>query len=334
MRKWISFLALIIISVSLAAEGHETKLYTVGFYSDFEPISYSKVRTEETEGFDEALGYEPDLLRAIEKIPSSAMAFQFKGIKQWDQIWMAPVLYDGIDIGIGGITIEAGRTMDTEGDQVTTFTHPSVKFKQSLLTLAEYQGSLVTHQDLNCTDIVGAVPGTTGEYRFLVQAGIINNLEEGLIREGVSVVIQNRGYKTSNGELSIYDPSLKNRIYLIPGQCTVPLVRYFVGEDEMIPALLEKHITAIARGVIGNTLVADHYPTELFVTAIYSLEGVSEGESCLNENAGFSIRLEDADLLKQLNFYIDFLTDNGKIGYEQWRANPKVFEERAKLLSH
>lgn len=297
MKSLKIFIFVFIATINLGLFAAEDS-YQVAFYTDFEPVSLSESRDPNAEGFNSALGMEPAIIRAMELIPGSTLRFEFRGVKQWDQLWMKPVTDKDIDIAIGGMTIEERRTRDENGKQVITFSHPTLQFKQSLLILAENQKFIKTHKDLRCTEIVGAVPGTTGEFRFLVQAGIINNLKEGFIEEGVTVVLPRRGYKRSDGKLSIYDPTLSARLYLIPSNCNLPLVRYFVGEDEMIPALMEKDIHAIARGYIGNTLVAERFPEELFVTAVYSLEdseqsGRGTQQTTLSERAGFTVLLAE-----------------------------------------
>ncbi|MBB63748.1 MAG: hypothetical protein CMO81_01655 [Waddliaceae bacterium] len=331
MKRRLFFIIFVLISsLTIHAE-----TYKVGFYTDFEPISYAASRIEGTENFDQALGYEPDLLRAIERASKGELCFEFQGIKVWENIWMAPI-QNNVDIGIGGITIEDTRTKDSSGDKKIVFTKPTVDFHQSLLCLFSNKNAIKHHKDLNCSDTVGAVRGTTGEYRFLTQTGIINNLNDGLIKKGVTVVLKDRGFKRSDGNLSIYSEELKSRKYLIPSDCSLPLVRYFLAEDSMIPALLEKHISAIARGYIGNRIVAEQYPEDLVVTAIYSLECEAQGkksrEVCKEkEQAGMTVNIENEKLFTALNKYILFLTDEGAITYEKWLDDPQVFEKRADL---
>ena len=49
------------------------------------------------------------------------------------------------------------------------------------------------------------------------------------------------------------------------------------------------------------------------------------------EYGGFTLALEDADLLACIDERLRFLTDGGNIGYGEWLENPTVFLERAAI---
>lgn len=309
----------------------EAKEYQVAFYSDFEPISYSQDRDSLSSEFDSPEGYEIDLIRAIEALSGSEMTFAFHGVKEWDGIWLKPYTDSSIDIALGGITRETRRLLNDEGEQVVAATHKTVDFKQSLLMSAENAALIKTHDDLACDFVVGAVRGTTGEYRYLAQALIIDNLDNGFIKKGFVVVLEDGSEITSDGILSIYDPALESRTYLLPPNTLSPITRYYIAEDTMIPSLEANEIQAIARGYIGNQLVAERSLGALAVTAIYSLECPRQRSvKCDKKEEGvFFVKAEDLPLLTKLNRYIDILTDGGKIGYIDWKANKNIFLERA-----
>ncbi len=321
----------LIVFSSLSAFAKE---YQVAFYSDFEPISYSRNRDASSPEFNEPQGYEIDLLKAIESIPESRMTFRYHGVKAWDNIWLSPHTDPTIDIAVGGITYEKRRVLDKDGKHVVAATHKTLNFKQSLLMRTKDTLGITTHADLTCAFVVGAVRGTTGETRFLTQSGIMQDLDQGLLKKGISVILDDKKFITSDGTLSIYDPKIKNRLMLIPPDCTSPVTKYFVAEDTMIPALKEGHIDAIARGYIGNKLVADKANGEFVVNAIFSLEcPKNEVTTCdKKEEAVFFVKHGNQNLLKKLNRYIDELTDHGKIDYETWRLNKKIFMERARFV--
>jgi len=306
--------------------------YQVAFYSDFEPISYSESRNSADSKFDNPKGYEVDLLKAMEAIPGSDMTFRFHGVKEWNNIWLAPYTNPKIDIAIGGIAREDKRLVDEEGKQVVATTHGTTRFNQSLLMNAKESLRIKKHEDLTCGYIVGAVRGTTGEYRYLEKTKIINDFDEGFIKKGMIVVLEDKSFLVSNGSLSIYDPKVAKRTMLIPPDCSLPITKYFIAEDTMIPALQEGSIDAIARGYIGNKLVADKSNGQLAVTAIFSLEcPKNESITCSKkEESVFYVKVENKELLEKLNRYIDYLTDNGKIDYDDWKMNKNIFLERAK----
>lgn len=312
----------------------EAKEYQVAFYSDFEPISYSADRDPASTHFNDARGYEVDLLKAIEAIPQSGMTFKFHGIKEWDHLWLMPYNDSKIDIAMGGITREDRRLLNQEGKQVVEATHKTVNFKQSLLMKEADSPGIDKHADLTCAYVVGAVKGTTGEYRYLAQSNVIDNIDYGMLKKGITIVLKDKKHIRSDGTLSIYDKKIEDRKMLIPPDCSLPLTKYFTAEDSMIPALKEGHIDAIARGYIGNKLVADRSNNDLVVKAVYSLEcPKQESITCAKkEESVFFVKVQENDLLQKLNHYIDYLTDEGKIGYEEWIANKNVFIERAKKM--
>lgn len=323
---------IILITVFLFQNYAESKEYKVAFYSDFEPISYSLERDVLSPKFNEAQGYEVDLLKAMAFIPHSDMTFQFFGVKVWNDIWLKPYLDPKIDIAIGGITQEDRRTLNAEQVPVVATTRSDLIFKQSLLMKEGDASCIKTHEHLSCSYVIGAVRGTTGEYRFLAQSNILTNLESGMITKGVTVVLENKKQITSDGSLSIYDPLIAHRAMLVPPNCLLPIVKYFIAEDSMIPALEAGHIDGIARGYIGNQLVAEKSNGTFVVTAVYSLEcPKQESITCKkSENSVMYTKIDAKDLRSKLNNYIEHLTDNGKIGYEEWKIDHQVFLKRAK----
>ena len=221
-------------------------------------------------------------------MPGTDMTFVFHGVKEWNNIWLSPYTDPKIDIAIGGISREDKRLLNKEGKQVLAHTHKTTQFKQSLLMNAKKSTHIQKHEDLTCAYVVGAVRGTTGEYRYLVQANIIEDLDNGKIKEGITVILEDKSFITNDGFLSIQDPLIATRSMLIPPDCSLPITKYFVAEDSMIPALKEGYIDAIARGYIGNKLVADQSNGEFIVNAIYSLECPKQDSvSCLKVKSPF-----------------------------------------------
>lgn len=308
------------------------KEYQVAFYTDFEPISYAEDRDPTHPAFNQPEGYEIDLLKAIEAIPNSNMTFVFHPVKVWDGIWLKPYTDPQIDIAMGGITREDKRLHNEKGETVIAATHKTTQFKQSLLMKAEEAKRIKNHVDLTCAYVVGAVRGTTGEYRYLAQAEVVTDLETGDLKKGMTVVLDDKSHVTSDGTLSIYDPKIASRSMLIPTDCELPVTKYFTAEDSMIPALEDGFIDAIARGYIGNKLVADRSAGKFVVNAVYSLEcPKQESITCSKkEESVFFVKASNQQLREQLNDYIDYLTKYGEIGYDDWAANKNVFLERAK----
>ena len=94
-----------------------------------------------------------------------------------------------------------------------------------------------------------------------------------------------------------------------------------LGEEELLDALADGGIDAVARGEIGNSDAAHESGGAFIVTALDSEF----------ELGGFTLAVEDSELLACLNDKIDYLTDERRIGYAEWRAEPGVFMERARV---
>ena len=116
-------------------------------------------------------------------------------------------------------------------------------------------------------------------------------------------------------------PVLEGRRRLEPpgGAADMPQVVYFQGEGVQLEALRSGAVDAVARGMIGN---ADAVAESAGAFAI----GARDSR---RELGGFALAVPDRVLAACLDRSIGHLTDSGRIGYEQWRADPAVFLRRA-----
>ena len=94
-----------------------------------------------------------------------------------------------------------------------------------------------------------------------------------------------------------------------------------LGEAELLAALADGRIDAVARGEIGNSDAAFASGGQFAVVAL-------DEEA---EYGGFTVARDDGDLLACLNDKIRWLTAGGRIGYPQWREDSEVFLARAEL---
>ena len=302
-----------------------TRVLKVGFYAHFAPISYSADEDPASAAFNTHLGYEADLLTALEAMEGAGLTFSRTAIAEWDGIWLksAESAYDIIG---GGITILESRRQDATGMPLVTFTSGHIKFRQTLLVRAEDAERLSTHGALNSEARVGVLPGTTGEARLLQLTGLAD--ADGVLlsgtrvetREGTVIVDGTAAYTITAAGAS---PNLAGRHHLYPPTETMPQVIYLgevSGESELLEALVAGRIDAIARGESGNQEAAHASHGELVVTAFD--EQVEYG--------GFTLALEDADLAACIDEKLDYLTDNKNIGYGEWLQDPLVFMKRAK----
>ncbi|MCY4550202.1 MAG: transporter substrate-binding domain-containing protein [Defluviicoccus sp.] len=264
--------ALAMSAPAVATCPDESTTLRFGFYAHFNPVSYSADRDPAALGFNVHLGYEADLLSALEATSGTNLKFKRTGIAVWDRIWLlaANSRYDVVG---GGITILPARTRDASGKRAIAFTRGHIRFRQSLLVRVKDASRLSRYADLTSRDRVGVVRGTTGEIRLFE-----------LMRHAL------------------------------------PRVIAFPDETALIEALLEGSIDAVARGEIGNRAVERLYAGQLRVTALDTRV----------ETGGFAVAAKNTALAACIDRHISHLTDNARIGYGAWLADPTVFMRRAR----
>ena len=304
----------------------EKRLLNMGFYAFFEPLSYSANPDPMSPGFKEHRGYEADLLTALEAVKGEKLSFVRHPIAEWPNIWLKPT-EPQYDLVGGGITILDSRTRDAMGNQVITFTSGHITFRQSLLVRADDAQRLASHSDLTSDVRVGALAGTTGEARLLELTGLVNDM--GMLAAGVRVeTAQDTVVADGSADYVITSagasPVLMGRRLLHPPSETMPQVVYLgdeTGETALLNALRDGNIDAVARGEIGNRTAVQNSGNAFAVTAL----------DPQIELGGFAVSAENTELLTFLNERINYLTDNRRIGYAEWLADPTVFTRRAEM---
>ena len=296
----------------------------LGFYAFFAPVSYSADRDPASPGFGTHLGFEADLLTALEAMRNTGLSFSRRGIAPWDDIWLRPAGPE-YDVVSGGITILDSRTRDADGRQVIAFSTGYIAFRQSLLVRAEDADRLADYDRLTDDVTVGVLANTTGEARLLQLTGLTG--EDGALAAGVRVETP-AGTVAADGSAEYFitsageSPLLAKRLRLHPPSADAPRIVYLgddLGERELIAALRDGRIDAIARGEIGNSDAAHDSGGDLVVAALDDRV----------EWGGMALPAGDAELIACLDERIDWLTDRRKIGYTQWRADSAVFMRRA-----
>jgi hypothetical protein len=298
----------------------------VGFYAYFEPVSFSADPVQDSSGFDTHMGYEADLLTALEAMNDVELKLSRKAVPEWDGIWLrsADPEYDLIG---GGITVLDSRTMDSSENKVVSFTTGHVTFRQSLLVRAEDADRLSSHDKLTSDVLIGALRDTTGEARLLVLTGLVN--EDGVLAPGVRFDTPG-GPVVADGTASYFitaageSDNLADRQRLYPPSDDMPQVIYLgddMGEVELLDALADGRIDGVARGEIGNRDASAASNGKFAVTAL----------DAVSEHGGFTVDANDEALASCLNERIDWLTDNRNIGYAEWLEDPSVFMVRARM---
>lgn len=297
-----------------------------GFYAYFAPMSYSADEDPQSDGFNTHLGYESDIITALEAMDGIGLAFDRKPIAEWEDIWLKPAGAD-YDIVGGGITILDSRTRDASDETAVRFTSGHVHFRQSLLVRAEDAGRLATHDALTSDARVGALAYTTGEARLLELTGLVN--ADGVLVAGTRIETP-QGTLTADGSAdyaitaAAESPMLSERRHIHPPDDSKPQVVYLgeeSGEAELIAALADGSVDAIARGEIGNRDASAESGGRFVVTALDPDV----------ELGGFALAADDAELAACIDKNVNWLTDNRSIGYAEWLADGSVFMRRAQL---
>ena len=302
------------------------RLLTVGFYAYFASVSYSADANPTSDGFNTHHGYEADLLTALEAMESTNLSFSRTAIPEWPDIWLKAADPE-YDIVGGGITILDSRTQDASGTPQVVFTSGHIKFRQSLLVRTEDAASLSSYASLTRNVRVGVLSGTTGEARLLEITGIVD--ADGVLIKGTRIetaqgTLVTDGTKDYVITAAGVSPTLGSRSHLYPPLESMPQVIYLgdeVGESELLDALAEGSIDAIARGEIGNRSAA-YTPHHTFVVSVLDDQV---------EYGGFTLALKNTELAACIDAGLNYLTDDGNIGYGEWLEDPKVFMARAEM---
>ncbi len=294
----------------------------LGFFAFFAPISYSADSDPDSAGFHRHSGYEAALINALETMDYTELSFERIPISEWPDIWLSPTTPE-IDIAAGGITILESRTRDHDGRLAIAFTDGHIALRQTLLVRTADADRIRTHADLTSDDRIGAVPGTTGEARLLQLTGLAD--DNGILAAGAQIETPNGSITADGTDAYIITsaeqtPNMAGRTRIIPPNDRMPQVVYMGNDDaEYIAAVIDGRLDGLGRGELGNTDAAVASEGALAVTAYDPAV----------EHAGFSLPIEDADLLACLNARLNWLTDHRQIGYPDWVNNPNIFTDRA-----
>ena len=315
-------------STSPEACTDDPRVLNVGFYAFFTPVSYSADEDPDSEEFNTHVGYEADLLTALEAMKDIGLSFSRRGIAPWDDIWLQSAGPE-YDIVGGGITILDSRRRDATGKQVVLFTSGHIAFRQSLLVRTEDSDRLVAYADLTSDVRVGVLEGTTGEFRLLELVGLVG--PDGVLSSGVQVDTPH-GTVVADGSQDFIITSanesakLAGRSHMRPPSDNMPQVVYLgseTGETDLLKALADGTIDAVARGEIGNRDAVHASGGSLAIGAL-------DDEV---EYGGFTLALKDEVLASCLDDKISYLTDSLSIGYAEWLQDPSVFMRRARIWS-
>ena len=293
-----------------------------GFFADFRPVSYSGNLDPDSPGFNRHLGYEADLLTALETMADAGLAFNRKGIGVWPGIWLRPAgpQYDVVG---GGITILESRTRDAGGVEQVTFTSGHITFRQSLLVRAEDAQRYSSHGDLEEARVAVLV-GTTGEHRLLVLTGVVG--PEGNLAAGTAVELADGAVLIADGSADYRisaagsSENLVDRVHIEGPAGTVKEVLVLSTDQEQLDALESRRADAVARGELGNREASRNSGSRFVVTALDPAV----------EYGGFAFDKDEKGLAECMDARINYLTDNRRIGFAEWLEDPQAFLQRAR----
>lgn len=298
----------------------------LGFYAFYAPVSYSADSDPGSAGFSTHLGYEADLLDALESMEDARLSFVRAPVAEWPGIWLLPSTPDFDMVG-GGISILESRTRNAAGEQVVAFTSGHIAFRQSLLVRAEDAERFSSYSALTEDVRVGVIRATTGETRLLQVTGLVD--AEGRLAAGTRVVTPS-GTIVADGSADYVITAahasavLEDRTHIHPPSADKPQVVYLgdaAGDEELLAALRDGTIDAMAGDQIGHGEATHASGGNLAVSVLDSLA----------EHGGFSLSADEGELVACIDERLVWLTDDGGIGYAEWRADPSVFASRAQL---
>ena len=189
------------------------------------------------------------------------------------------------------------------------------------------ESRFTSYGDLTSDVRVGALAGTTGEARLLELTGLTNS--DGVLVAGVNIDTHG-GEIVADGSVDYFitaataSENLAGRRGIRPPADNMPEIVYLgdrLGETELLAALSDGRIDALARGEVGNRDAA-YASGDSFVVALLD-DAVERG--------GFTLDVDDAALAACLSDRVDFLTDEMSIGYADWLRDPSVFMRRAEM---
>lgn len=293
-----------------------------GFFADFRPVSYSENLDPDISGFNSHLGYEADLLTALETMEGAGLIFNRSAIKEWPGIWLLPAT-PRYDLVGGGITILESRTRDATGTTRVTFTSGHITFRQSLLVRAEDAQRYGSHDDLDDAR-VAVLGGSTGEHRLLQLTGVVD--AEGNLAAGTVIHLGDGTSFTADGSTdyritaAASTGNLSGRTRIEGAQGTVKEVLIMSTDQEQLDALDNGRVDAVARGELSNHQASRNSNSRFVVTAL-------DPEV---EYGGFAFDKDDRALADCVDARINYLIDNRRIGFAEWVEDPEVFLQRAR----
>lgn len=204
------------------------------------------------------------------------------------------------------------------------FTSGHIAFRQSLLVRAGDAGRFSSYDGLTRDVLVGVFRSSTGEARFLQLAGLAD--DDGVLAAGTRIDTPG-GTVVADGTAAYVITAarasavLEGRTHIHPPSDSMPQVVHAASVQELLDALRDETVDAVARGAIGNSETAYESEGSFVVSALDTLA----------EHGGFALDAGQPELLACIDEKLNWLTRDRGIGYVEWREDSAVFLERARL---
>ena len=201
------------------------------------------------------------------------------------------------------------------------FTSGHIAFRQSLLVRAADAERFSSYDGPTREVRVGVLRGTTGEARLFQITRLANG--DGVLATGTRIDTPGGTLVADGTAASVIAaakaaPVPEGRIRIHPPDDSMPEVVHLGDmrdEIELLEALGDETIDAVARGSVGNGEAAHPSGGNLVVAALDSLV----------EYGGFAMDAREAQLVACIDETIAWLTLHRRIGYSEWRTDPTVF---------
>ncbi|MBA2657327.1 MAG: transporter substrate-binding domain-containing protein [Tatlockia sp.] len=149
---------------------------------------------------------------------------------------------------------------------------------------------------------------------FYSQSLLIRNKD---YREGR--VIGYESFKNNNLVIGVVKKSAGEKFgHLRARECglKIDIFKQYTSESELLPALINEEIAAIARGDIGN-----EYQASL------NKKLITIAKKNYDEKICFAVDPNRQEFLIELNKAINIVTMSGELTYNEWRKNKEIFNK-------
>jgi ABC-type amino acid transport substrate-binding protein len=302
----------------------QNKTLKVGFYSNRAPISASKSLDAEDWKFNEPVGYEADILKAVQSMPNSQFEFEFVGIESDENIWLRSK--DEFDLVCGGIVIDKEKEIDAENNRVVQFTEGHLHLRQSLLVKKKNRKKFNSLKSFDAKNSIGVVAKSRSERKLLEELGYLN--KNGELVAGVTLTNKGNKKLTIKKPIKLTHKKFRNRVQLSWPDNNLPIIKFGQNEDDLSTEVINKKVDAFVWNEVENSRLEKKSKNALKISGVFP----KEINSLQVDRVGCTVNSDNEELLNEINTAIKKVTGYGTANFEIWRKNPNIFVENASKL--